>query len=239
MTRWAVITVALYVVLLVVFTIPLFLTAMLDPGVFDAGAHGEAEELLEVYRYWIYWAVIAVVGAAQALFLVVPVRARQNLVLKKRHFAFTILAAALFMGVLFTGAMMAVEAAFHGDKGPEGYGWWLLGTGLAAWAFWFVVFGRFAGMRENPSDWMQRVTSYVYRGSIAELIVAVASHIIVRRRGDCSAPECTAIGIFMGLAVMLLSFGPGVFYLFAARRERMLSKKERRAAGEKPPGGKA
>jgi len=58
------------------------------------------------------------------------------------------------------------------------------------------------------------------RGSILELLVAVPSHIIVRQRNECCAPIVTFWGIVTGISVMLLSFGPGVLFLFAARVRR-------------------
>jgi len=54
--------------------------------------------------------------------------------------------------------------------------------------------------------------------------VAVPSHIIVRRRGDCCAPIGTFWGIVTGISVMLLCFGPGVFFLFVERCQRLQPK---------------
>ena len=62
------------------------------------------------------------------------------------------------------------------------------------------------------------------RGSVLELIIAVPCHVIVRRRDDCCAPVGTFWGIATGIALMLLCFGPGVFYLFAERARRLKPK---------------
>jgi hypothetical protein len=59
------------------------------------------------------------------------------------------------------------------------------------------------------------------RGSILELLVAVPSHIVVRHRNDCCAPIGTFWGIVTGISIMLLSFGPGVFFLFVERCQRL------------------
>jgi hypothetical protein len=45
--------------------------------------------------------------------------------------------------------------------------------------------------------------SWLLRGSILELLVAVPCHIIVRRRHDCSAPIITSFEIVTGIAIML------------------------------------
>jgi len=54
----------------------------------------------------------------------------------------------------------------------------------------------------------------------------VPSHVIVRRRDDCCAPAGTFWGIATGISVMLLCFGPGVFFLFVERFQRLKPKEK-------------
>jgi hypothetical protein len=49
----------------------------------------------------------------------------------------------------------------------------------------------------------------------------VPTHIVARARDYCCAGFYTFLGIAFGVAVMLFSFGPGVFFLFAARWKRL------------------
>jgi len=92
----------------------------------------------------------------------------------------------------------------------------LIGMLVVFWMVWGLIFHHFA-KADEPETLVQRATRWLLRGSILELLIAVPSHIIVRHREDCCAPAVSFWGIVTGLSVMLLSFGPGVFFLFAAR----------------------
>jgi hypothetical protein len=92
----------------------------------------------------------------------------------------------------------------------------LIGMVICFWLLWGCVFHHFA-RADEPETLVKRTTRWLLRGSILELLVAVPSHIIVRQREDCCAPMASFWGIVTGISVMLLSFGPGVFFLFAAR----------------------
>jgi len=91
------------------------------------------------------------------------------------------------------------------------------------WAIWFVVFSRFTASHD-PESLLNRATRWLLRGSILELLVAVPSHIMVRRRDDCCARVSTFWVIALGISVMLIAFGPSVFFLFAQRIRRIQPK---------------
>ncbi len=102
-----------------------------------------------------------------------------------------------------------------------------LGYLVGLWLVWGLVFFHFA-QADEPDSLIRRTTRWLLRGSIAELLVAIPSHIIVRHREDCCAPAASFWGIVTGLSVLLLAFGPGVFFLFA-RRMRQTRPKPLRA----------
>src|SRR6185503_2290403 len=88
------------------------------------------------------------------------------------------------------------------------------------WMLWAILFLR-GSRNDDPDALSRRALRWLLRGSILELLVAVPTHVIVRQRNDCCAPYGTFWGIVCGLTVMLMSFGPGVFFLFVARARRL------------------
>jgi membrane protein implicated in regulation of membrane protease activity len=91
---------------------------------------------------------------------------------------------------------------------------------LVFWLLWAVIFRR-ATRSDDPETLLNRAVRWLLRGSILELFVAVPSHVIARRRDDCCAPAGTFWGIATGISVMLLCFGPGVYFLFVERIKKL------------------
>lgn len=107
------------------------------------------------------------------------------------------------------------------------FNWASLAFVLFCWLVWLFVFYRFYRNVEAKTLF-QRITTWLIRGSIVELLVAVPSHIIVRRRNECSAPGATYLGIAAGLVIMAVAFGPGLYFLFLQRFERMKPRSKRK-----------
>jgi len=118
--------------------------------------------------------------------------------------------------------------AIWGDDIPGNYfGWASFAFVIFCWIVWLFVFYRFYRDVEAKTLF-QRITTWLIRGSIVELLVAVPSHIIVRRRDECSAPGVTYLGIAAGLVIMAVAFGPGLYFLFLQRFERMKPRSKRK-----------
>lgn len=254
MKRWAVITVALYGLLLVALTIPVGLTAAFTYSK-EAGWHleGSVKDLVEVFGHWGYWLWLFVLLAAQGLLLLVPVRLAERRPLSRRRLVVPVVTASfLLANVLFAG-VFAVLVGIWGDKAsvvveapaaqatefakripplfnllqstglPTTLGTeeffsitTVLGFLLALWLAWAFVFYHYA-QTDQPDGLIRRATHWLIRASILELLVAVPSHILVRHRNDCCAPIASFWGIVTGISVMLLAFGPGVYFLFVRR----------------------
>ena len=215
MKKWAFVTIVLYAIFLFVFSWPVGLLC------------GGGSLVADFYSAWWGWVIFSFFVLAQVILLVFPVKSQWPDKLKKHHVLFPIIIGAFFMGVLLAGIITSVLVVIFGDD--AGLTWnFLIGLSLVilSWIFWFFRFKEFAKNSENPRSLMGGITKRLFRGSLAELLVAVPSHILVRWRGDCSAPYASFIAIAVGFAVLLLSFGPGVFYLFAARKERMMPRRQ-------------
>ena len=120
---------------------------------------------------------------------------------------------------------MFLNAGFRPDD--EFFSWLtIIGLIVASWMIWGLIFYR-ATREDDAASLSARAMRWLLRGSILNLLVAVPTHVVVRHRDDCCAPAASFAGIVTGVSVMLLSFGPGVLFLFAARRRRLQAKQSR------------
>jgi hypothetical protein len=136
----------------------------------------------------------------------------------RTRIVFSIVVAGLLLAVLTFAAVFSIAVA---SRGVEAVDWaWavLIGALFVPWVIWSIAFYRYS---RNTDDVVSRAVTWLLRGSVLELLIAVPSHVIVRRRNDCCAPAVTAFGIASGIAIMLLSFGPSVLFLFKRRMESL------------------
>ena len=231
MRHWAIFTVLLYLIILVVLTAPMLIVY----GIESSPEEGwemtmSLDGILAIYQHWFYFIWLGVLGLGQSLLLLVPVRITERKLIPRRRLLVPIITAAfLFANIVFATSFALACAIFREHAfdifevfGTEGLRAMLaiIVIALALWSVWALLFYRFT-RSDAPDTLVKRLTGWLLRGSILELLVAVPSHIIVRHRNDCCAPAGTFWGIVTGLSIMILSFGPGVFFLFAARMERL------------------
>jgi hypothetical protein len=218
MKRWAVLVVVLYFLILISLTAPLILVGFY-PTVTARGALGPFAE-------GVYWAALGVMLAAQAVMLLVPVDLSLGRPTPQRSVLWTILACGLMVGLLGVGVVISLDEFIRKEKAGTGDTALAWAAMLGLWAVWTLVFYR-TSRGAAAMDVVTRQCRYLLKGSILELLVAVPTHIVARARDYCCAGLYTFIGIAFGVAVMLFSFGPGVFFLFAARWKRLHPQQER------------
>ena len=205
MKRWAFLTVALYVVCLSMFALPLLLGFLRDK---DNPAD-------TTYLFYVW--VVPVLILAQAVLLLVPVAVVQERPIKRRKIIVSSVIGAIPMAVMALMFFYSILLTILGEQGSWGDSpVWFLYVFAALWLVWGFVFWK-SFTSNDPNAFTSTMTRWLLRGSILELIVAVPSHIISRRRDECCAPPITLLGIVTGLSVALMSFGPGLFFLFARR----------------------
>jgi len=220
MAKWAFVTVLLYICLVVVVFMPLVAWAAFfnDSDAFD---------IIECYTVWQFWLFCGIITAIQALMLLFPVKTTAEAPKPQRLIWVPVITAALLFSILVLGVVWSILMAIWGDDILDDYFYWAsFAFVIFCWSLWLFVFYRFYRHVEARTLF-RRITTWLIRGSIVELLVAVPSHIIVRRRDDCSAPGFTYIGIAAGLVIMAIAFGPGLFFLFRQRFERMKPRSKR------------
>jgi len=245
MKRWAVLTVLLYALALVLLTVPVLLITFGGWGKNNDST--SLSDAIKIYSYWGYWLWLAIMVAGQALLLLLPINLAERRLPARRPLKTPVIVSAFLLANLCFAGIFAILCAIFTDNAfnyydlfaifrtanqngqsaanNSGWGalWTMILTVLAFWVIWAVVFNRFS-KSEDPASLVKRLTRWLLRGSILELLVAVPSHVIVRRRDDCCAPAGTFWGIATGISVMVLCFGPGVFFLFVERFQRLQPK---------------
>jgi hypothetical protein len=212
MKNWALIVAALYIAILAVLTVPAFLLAF-------APRAGLAD-VAKVYVFWPYWLWLALMFAGQFALLAIPVRVASHRPVTRGPIWRTVLVGGLMAGGLVAGAGFSIyEFVFRGsDLGWTG--WDPLALAGLTWIVWALVFFRMS-RSAPPTDIISRQCQWLFNGSILELLIAVPTHIVARCRNYCCAGSMTFIGLALGVSVMLFSFGPAVFFLFAGRWKRL------------------
>lgn len=170
-----------------------------------------------VYREWVVWLSLVVILSGQALLLFLSVDTSQKRLKPRAHILVSASVTAILLALLSTATVLSLGSAISSDKFTDTYFDTvakLLGFWGVLWLFWGVIFYWYA---RNSAQIVTRAVSWLLKGSVLELLIAVPCHIIVRRRHDCSAPIVTSFGIATGIAIMLLSFGPSVLLLYKKR----------------------
>jgi hypothetical protein len=248
MKCWAVLTVLLYALALLLLTVPAVLIAFGNWGKHDYDSGFSAA--FGIYSQWGYWLWLAVLVAGQILLLLVPIDISERRLPARRKLKIPVIVTTFFLANLFIAGLFSIICAIFTDNSYYTFSFvdWLLGhktsnagqpqtVDVTGWGFvasalivigifwlvWAIIFKSYS-KSDEPDALIKRAVRWLLRGSILELLVAVPSHVIVRRRDDCCAPAGTFWGIATGISVMLLCFGPGVYFLFVERFQKLKPK---------------
>lgn len=216
MRKWGVLISILYALIVLSLLLPVAVLLAGPPNLRDF-----LQGLLGAYRAWGVWILIVIVVGGQILLLFLSADTTQKRLKPRAHILVSCAIGALLTALLTFAVIGCIGVARQGDKFGEGtFATPFLFFALA-WLFWGIVFYLFL---RDSSVVVNRVLSWLVRGSVLELLVAVPCHVIVRRRHDCSAPMVTSFGIVTGIAIMLLSFGPSVLFLYKKRLDAYASR---------------
>ena len=220
MKKWAVVVVILYGLSLVMLTLPFTIGAFWDFT--KNSSPWTAGELKSMFTVWPYWLGIALFILAQAALLVIPVGVSQSRPASRRPVWLPVITSALMMALMICGLFIAIYETVRGEKFTNENAWlWIsLVILLISWVVWGIIFRKWS-MKAAPGNFLERTCRCLFYGSILELLVAVPTHIVARYRNYCCAGYGTFFGITFGIAIMLLSFGPGIFFLFAERWKQL------------------
>jgi hypothetical protein len=208
MKRWVLLVVGLYLVSVSIFAIPLALF-LGDPCSFKP----DVSFLKFIYIYIIPFLILI-----ETTLLLIPLNIAQVRPIARRKVIFSAIAGALAVGFMVMMIIASVILMIWTENNTVDYiysGWGLI-IPVIAWIAWSVIFYR-NYKSDDPESYVSMLTSWLLKGSILQLIVAVPSHIISRSRNECCAPPLTLLGIITGIAIALMSFGPGLLFLYAKR----------------------
>jgi len=207
MRKWGIVITTVYALIVLILVDP-FVALITNNGYLFRGNY---------YSEWLLWVLVAALVAGEALLLFVSVDTSRQRMKPRSHILVSCVTGAMLFALLAYGAICSLGVGVYGDKFGGGFfdsrarilsAWGVL------WLLWGIVLYLYL---RNSVAVVTRIVSWLLKGSVLELLVAIPCHVIVRRRGDCCAPAATSMGIATGIAIMLLSFGPGVLFLYKKR----------------------
>ena len=116
MKRWAVITVGLYAVNLLVLTTPVLALTLGSWWGSNPGPSVELDELTHLYSEWMYWVWFGVLVITQALLLLVPIGIAERRPPPRRPVILPIVVTSFLLGNLFLAGGLTVLIFIFGDS---------------------------------------------------------------------------------------------------------------------------
>jgi hypothetical protein len=214
MRKWGIIISVFYAVVVFALLVP---AGMSLAGIKDPLGTLLSKDMIDLFGEWLVWVPVISLVAGQAILLFLSIDTSFKKLKPRAHIAISVIVSSMLFALLAFAGLSAAGAAVVGDKFIDRY--WgsaaqMFCIWAAIWLLWGIVFYLYF---RNSTQATTRAVSWLLKGSVLELLIAVPCHVWVRRRGDCSAPVVTSFGIVTGIAVMLLSFGPSILPLYKKR----------------------
>ena len=216
MRKWGIIISVFYALLVVGLLLPGYVVLSGEGGHTFSNYFSNLWDML---KEWNVCLAVSALVAGQILLLFLSVDTSHKRLKPRTHIAVSCAVTSMLFAFLMFAAIVSIAVTAKWNNFGDRY----LGTtahtlGFVGilWALWGAVFYLYF---RNATNVIPRAVSWLLRGSVLELLIAVPCHVIVRRRDECSAPIATSFGIVTGIAVMLLSFGPGILLLYKKRMD--------------------
>lgn len=218
MRRWGMVISGFYalIVLGVLYPAVILLSGASD----HVGSPDFLQKMREGLADGFVWTVVIMLLASQALLLFLSVDTSQKRLKPQTHIWLSCSVGGALTALLVSGLVFSVGVGISGDQFLDRVDALIRTTGSALmtlgalWVLWGIIFYLYF---RNKSDVVNRLISWLLKGSVLELLIAVVCHVMVRRKDQCCAPTVTSFGITAGIAIMLLSFGPSVLFLYKKR----------------------
>jgi hypothetical protein len=217
MKKWGLVVTLFYGLIVIAFLVPVTLAL-------GSRSFPNAVSFAEFYSGAVPWICAGTVMLGAVLLMWLSVDTTQKRLKPRTHILVSALITGLLTAILTVAVVLAIGLGVWGEKFfgflPNS-GLVVLGAFVVPWLVWGILFYRLC---RDSGDAATRTVKWLFRGSVLELLIAVPAHVIIRRRNECSAPVINSFGISTGIAIMLLSFGPGVLLLYKKRMEKHSTK---------------
>jgi hypothetical protein len=210
---WPFIIAALYGLIIIALIMPVTKLC------FSFGAK-DVIKISEMFKWWFYWAWAILMLVTPAILLIVPVRTAHKRPITKKTILLPVIFSSLMMALLVIGLFLAIAETIRGEDAITLTGRISLIALMLGWGLWLAIFFRWS-RKLKPLNLIEEQCRYLFAGSVLELLVAVPTHVIARHKNYCCAGFLTFFGICLGLSVMLISAGPGIYFLFAERWKKL------------------
>src|SRR5207244_3508088 len=134
MKRWALLVLALYLLIMAALTLPLVELAKFPSP--------KLSEVAEVYVSGPYWFWVGVMLLAQVALLFVPVRIAERRPVTRRSLLLPVITSGLMMGALILGAAYALLEFGFRERTPDWLQYGAMALAGLLWCLWIVVFFR-------------------------------------------------------------------------------------------------